>query len=474
MSSQDLERIVLGSLVMRPNYLELEDLNSADFSSPRFRKVFEIISEIWETEWPEEISLPVLAGRFNEDHSELFVSKLLDGLQRLSPEQFRQNAAELRWLRGTREIGRELSHELDLEERTGTPDRAAWELIFERVDGLRRSTDKRLGAVLRPLSEIEPQSVSWTWPNRIPRGKLTLIVGDPGLGKSFFCVDLAARISRGREWPDSQGRADQGSVLLLTAEDGLADTVRVRADSAGADVSRIIVLEGIQEAGGIGFFNLARHIPILENILQERPDLSLIVIDPISAYLGDLDSHKNAEVRGALAPLSALAEKANVSIIGVSHLNKSTASEKAVYRVMGSLSFVAAARACWGVIIDPEDEEQERRLIIPVKTNLSVKPTALGFKIDGGRIVYDSQPVQINADEAFGSKREDREQRSFATRWLRDALQTGPRDVKNIMSQAKEEGISTGSIYRASDKLGVIRKPKGFGGEKQSFWELPL
>jgi len=99
MSSQNLERVVLGSLVMCPHYLEIEDINSADFSSLRFRKVFEIISEIWETERPEEISFSVLAGRFNEDHSELFVLKLLDGLQRLSPEQFSQNAAELRWLR---------------------------------------------------------------------------------------------------------------------------------------------------------------------------------------------------------------------------------------------------------------------------------------------------------------------------------------------------------------------------------------
>jgi putative DNA primase/helicase len=472
MNPQDLERVILGSLVMRPNYLELEDLNSGDFSSPRFRKVFEIISDLWETDRPEEISLPVLAGRLHEDHSELFVSTLIDGLYQLSPEQFRQNAAELKWLRGTREIGRELSRELALEERTGAPDRAAWERIFERVDGLRRSTDKRIRAVLRPLSEIEPQSVSWTWPNRIPRGKLTLIVGDPGLGKSFFCVDLAARISRGREWPDSQGRADQGSVLLLTAEDGLADTVRLRADSAGADVSRIIVLEGIQEAGGIGFFNLARHIPILENVLKERPDLSLIVIDPISAYLGDLDSHKNAEVRGALAPLSALAEKTNVSIIGVSHLNKSTSSEKAVYRVMGSLSFVAAARACWGVIKDPDDPEQERRLFVPVKTNLSIKPTSLIFRISDGRLEYESKPVQLDADVLLNARTEDREEQNFADSWLQDFLQSGPQEVKEIRREAVKDGVSKSALYRAAKRLGLGRSASGFGKFRSSTWEL--
>jgi len=475
MSAGDLERAVLGSLIIRPQYFEQADLTPALFSSGRFRKAFEIISELWETT-REEISLPVLAERIGGEDPGIFVAGLVDGLHHFTPGQFVQSVEYLMWLRRTREIGRDLAHELALEEKTGLPDRASWGRIFEKIDVLRKSNGKQPGAILRLLSEIEPQAVTWTWPNRIPRGKLTLIVGDPGLGKSFFCVDLAARISQGRKWPDCPGQADQGAALLLTAEDGLADTVRVRADAAGADASRLIVLEGVREGGEVKSFNLAEHVPILEAVIRDRPDLALIVIDPLSAYLGDLDSHKNAEVRGALAPLSALAEKSNVSIVGVSHLNKSTASEKAIYRVMGSLSFVAAARACWGVIMDPEDPDQDHpsgRVLIPVKTNLSVRPEPLAFKIDeSARLVYDPRTVHLNADEAMNSNREDREQRSIAETWLRDVLKSGPLDVKAIRKQAQEEGIPVTTVYRAAQKIGIIRSRVGFSSAAQSVWKL--
>jgi len=474
--SSALHRQILGWLIMKPSLLEIGNLSSNDFPAGRLRQTFEIISAIWEEDRPDFISVIILAEKIGGDGPSSFIDTLTHGLQAPNAESFATVVRRMK-RRGLSEkivsAAEELGH---IHLKTGVfDDKGLAELrrLILKQDELENPKKTGSSAVLRRLSEIEPRPVEWTWPNRIPRGKLSLVVGDPGLGKSFLCIDLAARISTGQKWPDLRESAAPGSTLLLTAEDGLADTVRIRADSAGADVSKLIVLEAVKVHGEMKLFSLDEHLNVLENVIKENGDLALIVIDPLSAFLGDLDSHKNAEIRGALAPLSALAERSNVSIIGVSHLNKSTASEKAVYRVMGSLSFVAAARACWGVIIDPEDEEQERRLIVPVKTNLSVKPTSLSFKIDNGRIVYDSQAVQVNADEAFSSKREDREQRSIAEKWLRDVLQTGPRDVKDIMKQAREEAIPESSIYRASQKLGVMRSRKGFGGSIQSVWEIP-
>ena len=472
--SSESERAVLGTLIFKPNYLDSVDIDESLFSTPLNKKVFSLISTIWETDRPEEIPLAVLNDRLMDGTRSDYVGNLTTGLQSYSLDRFTQCVNEVRRAKELRLIAAALDKELRLEVKTGNPDHEAWERIFRKIDALRTIESKGSDPVLRRLSEIDPQPILWAWPNRIPRGKLSLIVGDPGLGKSFLCVDLAARISTGRMWPDLSERSAIGSVLLLPAEDGLADTVVVRAAAAGADLSKLIVLEGITKKGEARTFNLGKDLPILERVIKDTPDLSAIFIDPISAYLGDLDSHKNAEVRGLLAPLSALAERANVSIIGVSHLNKSTASEKAVYRVMGSLSFVAAARACWGVIIDPEDPDQERRLLVPVKTNLSVKPTSLGFRIIDGRLEYESQPVRIDANEAFSSKREDREQRSVAESWLREILQAGPQDVKDIMKQAKSEGVPGSTLYKVCDRLGVIKRRQGFGQFKNSTWELGM
>jgi hypothetical protein len=234
----------------------------------------------------------------------------------------------------------------------------------------------------------------------------------------------------------------------------------------------LIILEAVRINGESKLFSLDEHLNILENVIKENADLAMIVIDPLSAFLGDLDSHKNAEIRGALAPLSALAERANVSIVAVSHLNKSATTDKAVYRVSGSLSFVAAARACWGVMKDPDDPEQERRLFVPVKTNLSIKPTSLIFRISDGRLEYESKGVQLDADELLSARTEDREEQNFADSWLQDFLQSGPQEVKEIRREALKDGVSKSALYRAAKRLKLGRSASGFGKFRSSTWEL--
>src|SRR5437660_11349850 len=223
------------------------------------------------------------------------------------------------------------------------------------------------GAVLRCFSDIAPKPLRWVWPGRIPLGKLTLLVGDPGLGKSLLTAGIASCVSRGASFPDG-ARCDSGSAILLSAEDDPGDAIRPRLDAAGADVSRVHILDAVRVQLTDGSlteksFNLETDIALLEGVLREHPDVRLIVIGPISAYLGGTDSHSNAEVRGLLSPLAALAAKYGVAVLAVTHLRKSAGA--AIYRAISSIAFAAASRAVWAVACDPEDEE--RRLLVPGK-----------------------------------------------------------------------------------------------------------
>ncbi len=277
-------------------------------------------------------------------------------------------------------------------------------------------------AVIVRLSDVEPESVEWLWPGRIALGKLTLVAGDPGLGKSFLTLDMAARVSTGAGWPDSPGqRTDPGGVVLLSAEDALGDTIRPRLDAAGADVSRIVALEAIRSVGDVRgggresarAFDLSRDLPTLEEAIRSVGDCRLVVIDPVTAYLGGVDSHKNADIRGLLAPLGALAERHRVAVVAVTHLNKASGGP-AIYRAMGSLAFAAAARAAWAVTKDEPDPR--RRLFVPIKNNIAPDTGGLAYRIeplgvDGCPVVaWEPGPVNVSADDALAGGRDEESQ----------------------------------------------------------------
>src|SRR5262249_41661169 len=139
-------------------------------------------------------------------------------------------------------------------------------------------------SVVRRLADVQSEKVTWLWPGRLALGKLTILSGDPGLGKSFLSLDIAARLTTGQMWPDG-GPAPPGTVVLLTAEDGVADTVRARFDAAGGDPERVHVLEAMREGNGERLFGLSRDLPALEELVQ-RSAAKLVIIDPVSAYLG--------------------------------------------------------------------------------------------------------------------------------------------------------------------------------------------
>lgn len=338
--------------------------------------------------------------------------------------------------------------------------------------------------VIVRLSDVKPEPVAWLWPGRIALGKLTLIAGDPGLGKSFLTLDMAARVSRGWEWPDAPGVATTpGGVVLLSAEDGVADTIRPRLDAAGADVARIVALEAIRSVGDNGresarTFDLSRDLPALESAIRSVEGCRLVVIDPVTAYLGGVDSHKNAEIRGLLAPLGAIAERHRVAMVAVTHLNKSGGGP-AIYRAMGSLAFAAAARAAWAVSKDKDDPR--RRLLLPIKNNIAPDTGGLAYRIeplgvDGcPAVAWEPDAVNVSADDALASDRDEgggRTERDDAAEWLADLLAHGPRSARDVERDARDAGYSIATVRRAKAAIGVVSRKPAFGGPWE--WTLPV
>ncbi|MEK6594166.1 MAG: AAA family ATPase, partial [Pseudomonadota bacterium] len=292
----------------------------------------------------------------------------------------------------------------------------------------------------RCVANIEAEAIAWLWLNKIALGKMTAVAGDPGLGKSQATVSMAAIVSTGGRWPVDRSQCAPGSVVILSAEDGAADTIRPRLEAAGANLTRCYVIDAVREVTGSGNtqergFSLDKDAARLGDMLAEIGDVALVIVDPISAYLGSIDSHNNAEVRGLLAPLSRVADDHGAALVMVSHLTKGQ-NAKALMKIMGSLAFVAAARAAYVVCRDPDDDSGARRLFLPVKNNLAPDTEGLAFKVEGvtlpsgiatSRIMWESDAVTTTADEAMAPRVEGERapKRDEAEEWLRQQLAGG-------------------------------------------------
>ncbi|MBI5864817.1 MAG: AAA family ATPase [Planctomycetes bacterium] len=330
------------------------------------------------------------------------------------------------------------------------------------------------------MADVQPQPIAWLWPNRIACGKLTLVAGDPGLGKSLATLDIAARVTTGTAWPDGATACEPGGVILLSAEDDPADTIRPRLDAAGADVSRTQLLRAVRrsEKSSESRFSLDGDLPMLEFAITRTPNAKLVIIDPISAYLGcRVDSYVNSEVRSLLAPLAELAGRTGVAIVLVTHLSKGGGG-KAVYRAMGSLAFAAAARCVWLFAADRQDAK--RRLFLSAKSNIAPDTPGMAYTIENGEggpvVAWSAEPVTITADEAladpsgFGG---DPSSLDSAKEWLRDSLAAGPMPADDVQAGAKAEGISRRTLSRAKSELGVKSIRQGYGQGSRWVWSLP-
>ena len=263
-----------------------------------------------------------------------------------------------------------------------------------KIAQLVAETEAPLEGVVR-MSDVDPVEVEWVWHPYIPRGKLTLLEGDPGQDKSWITLAIATALSLGRGLPGQQVKSrPPGRVLIMTAEDGLDDTVRPRLDAMGADVSRVYACESVDSFDEEGLNLLERRADDL------RPDL--IVVDPLVAYIGSrVDIHRANETRAVLARLAAIADQTPSAILAVRHLNKSSGG-KAIYRGLGSIDFTATVRSVLLVGQDPEDTTNGGA-VVHIKSNLAPKGQSLGYRLTPKDGFTWTGPSNLTADELLGT-----------------------------------------------------------------------
>ena len=207
--------------------------------------------------------------------------------------------------------------------------------------------------VSRCAAEIAPEKIEWLWTGRLALGKHTCIAGEPGAGKSQLSIAIIAAVTTGGEWPCGEGRAPVGNVIVLSAEDGAADTIVPRLLAAGADTGRVHIVSAVRNPDeSRRVINLQHDLELLERKIAEIGNVAPVVVDPVSSYLGKADSHKNSEVRSVLEPLSEMADRARVAILSITHFSKSGANNttKALHKFIGSIAFTGAPRAAFAVI----------------------------------------------------------------------------------------------------------------------------
>ncbi len=321
-------------------------------------------------------------------------------------------------------------------------------------------------AVTVCMADVEAVPVEWLWPSVIPLGKITLLAGLAKQGKSFFTMDLAARVSSGEPIPCGGGECfARGSVVLLSAEDDLHDTVKPRLVAAGADSRMVHALTTMRSPSGTLMPFDFSYIPQLEKVIMGLPDCRLLIIDPVTHYVGGkVDDHKVAQLRAALDPLKELAMRLRVAVLVVSHLNKGTGT-KALHRVIGSSAYTALARANWLLMRDPENPK--RRLLLDAGTNLAEDPPGLAYRIVNGRLEWEENPVHLTADDVLEAEAKARTEAASAggggkqvgrvdqaVEWLR-GLFTAQAEIPSaaIFDQGKRKGFSRDVLFEAKKVL---------------------
>jgi hypothetical protein len=349
------------------------------------------------------------------------------------------------------------------------------------------------GLLSLQASDVDIEALEWLWPGRFALGKLGLIAGLPDEGKGLLTMAMAARVTNPElEWPCGEGKAPQGNVILFTAEDDLADTVVPRLKAAGADLARVHIIRLVLDTDKFDkprrrMFSLRHDLAMLRAKIAAIGDVRMIVIDPITAYLGvgEIDSFRDADVRAVLAPLQDLAAELHVAVIAIMHFNKKVDVLNLLLRVCNSIAFTAAARHAFGVVYD---SDHQRRLLVRGKNNLAKRDDrALAFRVDAfevGRdkrnglaieapfLIWDAEYVEITATEALQAATENKAPgaRNTAKKFLRELLRNGPVAATEIEKAAKAEGITTRTLHRAKQELGIVAKKDGPDGKWQ--WYL--
>ena len=308
------------------------------------------------------------------------------------------------------------------------------------------------------MSEIQSQEVAWLWYPFIPYGKLTIVQGNPGDGKTTLVLNIAAKLSKGEGIDREMKLTEPLTVIYQSADDGLADTVKPRLEVAGANCENISVID-----------ESIKSLSMIDERLEEaviRTKAKLLILDPIQAYLGgDMDMNRANEARDMTKKLAALAEKYQCAIVLVGHMNKA-AGNKAAYRGMGSIDFFAVARSV--LLVGRVEGEANIRAVVQIKNNLAAfgHPKAFELSEDGFHWLGD---YEITADEVLGGIAPKANKLEQAKRLLREVAETNNAVQSNeIFNLAEEQGISRRTLENAKKELGIRAKRIN----NSWYWEL--
>jgi energy-coupling factor transporter ATP-binding protein EcfA2 len=465
----EAEESVLGAmLVAEPTLTRVIDevkLNALDFYLDKHRVIFDTIVALHCSFSPvDELTVSHAltdAGKLDEAGGRHYVSELAAKVPAAAnAKHYAEIVLDCSLQRAKQGIGQELTNGLP-------PDEA-----IEQLAALAARAAEGAGDGVRTVTfeTVVKESISWLWEGRIPRGMLTLLVGDPGLGKSLLTALLAG-------WVSKAG----GDVLLLSAEDHKAATIRPRLEAVGADLARVHALEvrreGIEE--GIALPDDGAE---LQRIAEERA-AKLVIVDPLMAHLPEsVNSWRDQSVRRALAPLHRLAEDLRCAVVIVAHLNKAKGAD-ATHRTGGSIAIPAAVRSALLLARDPQDPEPEsgsQRVLAHFKCNVApladtltadIEEVKLGGGYDAPRFGIVGTSAVSAADLLDAPTDEARTERDEAIEFLEAELGEGPRPTQEIKNAARAAAISDRTLARAKADLGIKSTKDGLNGGWR--WRLP-
>jgi len=321
--------------------------------------------------------------------------------------------------------------------------------------------------IVTPFSEVEAEEITWVWPGRIIKGKLNMLVGHPDSGKSFITIDMAARVSAGREWPDGSGKPPLGKVIILAAEDDPSDTIRARLDAHGADISHVYFAKGVEFPSTSRIVQLDIDYRRLERKVQEVGAV-LVIIDPVVSFISDkVKTNDEAAARRLLQPLADIAARTEAAIVGIMHLNKKPDLEK-IQRVGGAMAFVGLVRSA--LYVEQNEKRPDTFTLSTLKLNVAKKAPVLSYHIENaypgsdiGMLKWHDHLVDPSDSQKEHTVPSESER---AVALLEEMLPEHRPDVPGcptveLNAEAQTREISMPTLQRARTKRGVICKKVG-------------
>lgn len=334
------------------------------------------------------------------------------------------------------------------------------------------------GVMLTRGDTLNPEPVQWLWPGWLAQGKLAILAGAPGTGKTTIALNLASTVTVGGHWPDGTFCAP-GDVLIWSGEDDPSDTLLPRLVAAGADRERLYFVGDVREVGELRPFDPAYDTTALLLAAAGIPDLKFILIDPVSSAVAG-DSHKNGEVRRALQPLVDFASQAGAALVGITHFSKGGQGQDPSQRVIGSVAFSAVARVVLVAAKTKDLEGNERRIFARSKSNLGPDDGGYTYTLEQteplpgihASVVRWGVSLEGNARDLLAEPDEEKSASKLAEAidWLRNALANGLTPVTTLEAESSRDGLAWKTVQRAAHQLSVMKR-KG-GVQDGWYWKL--